>query len=240
MQTLFHHGSDDVSTCRCSRCGHRLPSADINVSADTALCRTCGSTYKFSELVAGGRFLSFDPSHPPEGVSFVQGADGTRVSATTRSAEAWILIPFMCVWSGFSLTMIYGSQIRKGTFNLGESVFGIPFVLGTILFGAHAAMRACGRVTVAWKDGECTVFSGVGSLGWTRKFRWSSVQNIVEDDATYLGPSRGARYRVIRIDVLNGARLRSIKFGALLSGERRQFIHQCIFSVLRSQGGLHQ
>lgn len=231
MQSLFQHGAASVSTCTCPRCGNRLPSADINVAADTALCRACGSTYKFSELVSGGSFLSFDPAHPPEGTAFRQDADGIRVSATARSAEAWFLVPFMCVWSGFSLSGIYGTQIRKGIFDLGSSLFGIPFLLGTLSLGAYAAMRVGGRVTVAWKGDECSVYTGVGPIGWMRRFRWSTVQQITEDDAAY-GPRGGAKYRLIRIDALNGPHVRSIKFGTLLSTERRQFL----LSVLRSRG----
>jgi hypothetical protein len=225
MHTLFQHGSAIVSTCTCPDCEGSLPSADIDFAAGTALCRECGSTHRISELVASGRCFSFDPSHPPKGVSFLQDADGIRVSATTRSAELWFLAPFVCVWSlGFS--RMSGTQIGKGVFDLSSPLFGIPIValiLGTLVF--------CGRVTVAWKGDECIVYSGVGPFGWTRKFRWSSVQKIMEDDSAYR-----ARYRVIRMDVLNGARLRSIKFGALLSRERRQ----CVLCALRSPGGMHQ
>lgn len=235
MQTLFQYGSAGVSACRCARCGNQLPSADINVGADTALCRACGATYKFSELVAGGNFYSFDPANPPEGASFRQDAEGTRVTGTTRSALAFFLVPFLCVWSGFSLTGIYGSQIRHGVFRLTESLFGIPFLLGTVLLGTQAAMMAAGQVVVFWNKDEGTVFSGVGPIGWMRKFRWSRVQSVTECDAAY-GPGRGRRYRVIRIDVLHDARVRSIRFGTLLSEERRQFL----LSVLRSQAALHR
>jgi hypothetical protein len=172
MHTQFQHGSAIVSTCTCPDCEGSLPSADINVVAGTALCRECGSTHKFSELVASGRFFSFDPFHPPNGVSFLQDADGIRVSATTRSAGAWFLAPFMCVWS-IGLSRIYG------VFDLSSPLFGIPivmFILGTLVF--------CGRVTVAWKGDECTVYSGVGPFGWTRKLRCSSIQMIMEDDSS--------------------------------------------------------
>jgi len=44
------------------------------------------------------------------------------------------VIPHVVVTSK-SLGGIYGSQIMKGKFVLGQSLFGIPFLLGTLVFG---------------------------------------------------------------------------------------------------------
>jgi hypothetical protein len=229
LQTLFKYGSADVSTCSCSRCGNRLPSTDINVRADAALCRRCGAAFRFSELLQGGGFPAFDLSHPPQGASFQAGPNGFVASAHTRSSQAWFLVPFMLVWSGFSLDGIYVSQFQKGRFDLGQSLLGIPFILGTILLGTQAIMYACGRVSVARNADEGSVFQGVGPCGWTRRFRWLDVESVVEGDASY-GPRGGPAYRLIMLNFRSGRRL-SLNFGTLLSDERRWFL----ISVLRSQ-----
>ena len=54
--------------------------------------------------------------------------DTVSLGATTRSPIAFFLVPFMCVWSGGSLGGVYGSQVLNGEFDLGISLFGIPFI----------------------------------------------------------------------------------------------------------------
>ena len=65
---------------------------------------------------------------------------------------AFFLVPFMCVWSGGSLGGIYGSQFFQSKFDLSMSLFGIPFVLGTLLFGSFALMTVCGKVVVSIRE----------------------------------------------------------------------------------------
>src|SRR5581483_3482061 len=147
LQTLFSSGDPQVTTCSCSRCGSPLPAADINVAADVALCRQCGAAGRFSELVQN-KFHSLHLAYPPSGTSFQVVRGGFSAHATTRSAQAWFLVPFLMVWSGVSLNGIYGTQFRNGRFDPGASLFGLPFVAGTLLFGAQALMYVCGRIVV--------------------------------------------------------------------------------------------
>jgi len=229
LQTLFSHGVATVSTCACSRCGKPLPATDINVTADTALCRQCGTTFRFSELIDSGGYLTFDPANSPHGVSYQEFPGGFEARATTRSAEALFLIPFMCIWSGFSLFGIYGSQWQKGHFDLFQFLFGIPFVMGSIFLGSRAIMAAGGRVIVRRSGDEGTILQGIGPFVRSRRFRWSDVESIAEDDASH-GPYRGRTYRLISLALRSDPRL-TLKFGTLLSDERRWFL----ISVLRSQ-----
>lgn len=41
---------------------------------------------------------------------------------------------------------IYGKQIYEGEFDLKLSLFGLPFLLGTIVIGSFALLTLCGRV----------------------------------------------------------------------------------------------
>ena len=164
LQTLFNYGHADVSTCWCSRCGNRLPCADINVTADSALCRQCGAAHRFSELAQNGGFPVFDLSRPPQGTSFQAAIEGFVVCATTRSPEAWSLIPFLLVWSGFSLGGIYGSQFQKGEFDLAASLFGIPFVLGTFSLAAIKRYRGFVVRSMNTVSGGCPCRLALGNL----------------------------------------------------------------------------
>jgi hypothetical protein len=131
----------------------------------------------------------------------------------------------MCVWSGGSLGGIYGSQIVNGEFNLGMSLFGIPFVLGTLLFGSIALMTVCGKVVIATEDDDGRVFEGVGPIGWTRRFNWGSISAVEEDYPSYYHSGNIGKV----ISLVGQTRL---KFGAMLSDPRRYYLLQCLRSFL--------
>ena len=111
-----------------------------------------GEVFRLSSLVQATASGPVDLNEPPPGAWYQEDFDGFVVGATTRHPIAFILVPFMCVWSGFSLGGIYGSQIAQGRFNLFESLFGIPFIIGTLIFGSMALMSVCGKVIVRVRD----------------------------------------------------------------------------------------
>lgn len=226
FQTSFKQG--DGNGAACPRCGHSLPAEDINVGADTALCRSCGSIHAFSDLVHGSSH--FNISQPPSGVSVDQFANGFRASATTRAWYALFLVPFMCVWSGASLGGIYGSQIRSGKLNLAISLFGIPFILGTLLLGSQALMATFGRVAVIREGDDGAIFVGIGPLGWTRRFRWSEAVSAMEADtrSNYRGR---LPMQLISLKTVADGIPKTIRFGAQLSADRREFL----LALIRSQ-----
>lgn len=166
----------------CPACQVQIPTEQINVATDVAFCQTCEQATSISDQLAAGQDLTgFDLQAPPKGVWFEETYDGWKLGASTRSWAALFLVPFMCVWSGFSLGGIYGGQIIAGKFDLFHSLFGIPFVLGTLLFGSIAAMTVCGKVVISTSYDQGRVFTGVGPFGWTRKFDWASVTRIRKD-----------------------------------------------------------
>src|SRR5262249_16818358 len=64
---------------------------------------------------------------------------------------------------------------------LGLSLFGIPFVLGTLFLGSLALMTVFGR-TVVWVDGnQGYVFAGIGPFGRKRRFDWSLITEVYEE-----------------------------------------------------------
>jgi hypothetical protein len=50
---------------------------DVNVSTDLALCRGCGKTYSFSEIVRGSATDGPDLAAPPTGAWFEQFPRGS-------------------------------------------------------------------------------------------------------------------------------------------------------------------
>ncbi len=163
----------------CPKCRAEIPLEDVNVATDLALCRQCGQTWSYAELINDSKSPDFDSRTPPSGAWFREmPPGGFTVGVSTRSPVAFFLVPFMCVWSGFSLGGIYGTQFHKGQFNFGMSLFGIPFILGTLLFGSIAVMSVCGKVTVTVEGDNGVIFTGVGPIGWRRRFNWRNVSAI--------------------------------------------------------------
>lgn len=210
---------------RCPKCRVEIPLDDVNVAANIALCRRCEESFAFSELLEEQEAGPVDLNQPPKGAWFRRTPGGFEVGSTTRSAAALFLVPFMCVWSGASLGGIYGSQIMKGKFELGQSLFGIPFLLGTLLFGSIAVMAVVGKIVVRvdGKNGE--VFTGVGPIGWRRKFQRDDVTGVRRSQR------RGSKGQVSDQITIEGRK--TINFGAGMKTERMTFMLAALRQWLR-------
>src|SRR5512140_3460686 len=210
----------------CPQCRTPIPLEDINVSTDLALCRKCGQTWSYLETLEQRESAEVDLTRPPRGAWFRQSPPvWFEAGATTRSAAAFFLVPFMCVWSGFSLGGIYGSQIVKGHFNLGMSLFGIPFLLGTILFGSIAVMTVCGKTTVRVTGDDAIAFTGFGPFGLRRRFKWSTVRSI-RCSQRFGRDGQSARQITIEAD-------RPINIGAGLKPERADYMVAALRRMMR-------
>lgn len=196
---------------QCPKCRRTVPADQVNVSMDLALCAACSEGFKVSESIDLDSVSAETLRNPPNGAWFRKEIDRIIVGASTRSPAAFLFVPFMCVWSGGSLSGIYGRQIISGEFNLTSSLFGIPFILGSILLAAQALMTICGKVEVSIGR-TSSVFVGIGRLGRTHSFDWSSIQTIREEQPD---GNQGAI-------VLQGKE--RLKFGTLLNQKRRHFV----------------
>lgn len=174
----------------CPGCGLPIPASEVAPSAGLAVCRSCDKSFGLEACMSaapiGSRFQPL-PTDPPRGVRAEELMDGFRLTLSTRSAAAFFLIPFMMVWSGFSLGGIYGTQIWKGEFNLTMSLFGIPFVLGTLIFGSFAMMSAFGKVVLEVRNGLLLHRVGFLALFWTRRRDWTAFERAELRETTRRG-----------------------------------------------------
>jgi hypothetical protein len=200
----------------CPNCRQVLAGNDLNVGTDIARCPRCDEVFVLSLLVQASVSGPVDRNDPPRGAWYQPEFNGFVVGATTRHPIAFFLVPFMCVWSGFSLGGIYGSQIVQGKLNLAMSLFGIPFVVGTLFFGSFALMAVCGKVVVRVCDCDGVVFTGIGPLGWRRPFNFLEVTNVRVEP--YLSGSTQHSMTV----VLDGPH--KLRFGSGLTEARRDFV----------------
>ncbi|MGO9201951.1 MAG: hypothetical protein ACLQM8_15595 [Limisphaerales bacterium] len=201
----------------CPKCRTEIPLEDINVAKDIALCRQCSQTYSFAELSQDSGVADVDTSRPPKGAWYKSQGIESEVGARTRSWAALFLAPFALVWSGLSLGGIYGSQAAKGRFDLRMSLFGIPFVIGTLILVPITLMTVFGKVVVRSSGDQGCVFTGVGPFGWSRRFRWGEIGAV--RSTTTRWQQNG---RFMPLIELEGPK--PIRFGSQLSEARRQFM----------------
>lgn len=195
------------------------------MQTDIAHCQSCGFVFRISEYLTSDDNDEFDIDHPPPGAWIRRGMHELVIGATTRHPIAFFLVPFMIIWSGGALGGIYGSQIFSGEFNPLMSLFGIPFILGSIIFWSFALMAVAGKVEVTLYDDGGTIFTGVGGIGITKRFTWDEISTVKERYTNFRYPgSYGTAL------LLEGKR--RITLGGALNEARRYYVLKAIQQVL--------
>ena len=170
-----------MRTYDCPKCGKRVGMEDINVSADILLCKACGETSRFSEVVDRERADELGPDDsavlsrpPPKHLKMVvdpESIEGRTTFVFRRfDRMVFFLIPFTAVWGGLSMYGIYVRQFLDHTFRLGESLFGLPFLIGTLVLLATCLYGLFGRQVLTLARGKGRYWRGVGPVGWGRDF----------------------------------------------------------------------
>lgn len=204
----------------CPLCQRAIPPEQVNMSADKGYCPSCDQPFALSDTGDGdpGRDDSRLLETPPGGTWIRQELEGTVIGASTRSAGAFFLVPFVLAWGGGSLGGIYGSQLLRGEFDLLKSLFGLPFLAGTVFLSILTLMAVAGRIEILTGRGAC-LFVGVGPLGWRRPFEWAQVTAIRNE-----GPDprqRGGQSGKLRIEFKEGLPL---TVGVGLPPARQRFL----------------
>jgi hypothetical protein len=208
---------------RCPLCQAEISIEDVNVATDLALCRSCGKTSAFSVVSSSTGIRLANLDNPPRWIRVDEELlGGTTIVYRKRSPVLFFLIPFTLVWSGGSIGGIYVTQLVRGKFDLSQSLFGLPFLAGTVVLLAVIAFLLLGRWAITLRDGEGTVFVGVGGLGWTRHFRYGR-DTLVSLRATSLKVNGVPQQGIL---VRNGNE--DFVFGALLKDEAKQYVGAAI------------
>ena len=207
------------STVICGECSRSIPNDKINITTDLAHCDNCGAISKLSELVQkrDARRRSIHDFDKPAGVTFEETLGGFRLTTSTRSTSAFFLIPFTLVWSGFSVGILYGTQIMSGEFNLVFSLFGIPFLLGSIGLFYASLMAIAGKIVVEADGQRGRIFKGIGPFGRTKHFDWAEIDSVSEGLSG--SHTNGKEHSEI---ILEGRK--RITFGDTLSDEKRFYV----------------
>lgn len=191
----------------CPKCGAEVPLSDINVSADLMLCKSCGETSSFAEAVneVGDESVLVKP--PPKHLRIetdpMDPERRTTITYKKISPLALFFVPFTCVWAGFSMMGIYGSQIIKGEFNLEQSLFGIPFLIGSTVLVCASLFMLFGKRVLELKGGEAKYFAGVFGIGLRKRFHYDCQTKVSRGAAAM--QQRGQTIEEIQISPSDGS-----------------------------------
>jgi hypothetical protein len=234
-------------TPTCPKCKGVIRADDVNVVTDVAFCRACNVSYALSEVAHGtGIDPNLDLSRPPKGAWQRASGLGTVIGASHRSLGGAIgALAFSLFWNGIvsvfvavalsSTLALLGlsgpSWFPKPIMNGGPMGWGItiflwcfltPFILiGVAMIAAFFSCLA-GRTEVFIRDWQGEIFTGVGPIGWRKKFKTEQVKNVRIEDKQWRdsdGDRRNSTH--ILIELTEG---KPLKFGSSLSNERRQFV----------------
>lgn len=158
-------------------------------------CPHCGNTVREDELVEVEDFASdvgmILSAPPPKHMTVNTEIDGIVPVTTIRyrrfSPIVIFLIPFTMFWSGMSMTGIYGSQIARHAFDLKLSLFGLPFLIGSIVLVSICLFGLFGKRVLTLSAGQGRYFTGIGPIGWTRRFTYNRATMVAEDESVAHG-----------------------------------------------------
>lgn len=215
---------------KCPNCESLVEVQQYQAHTDLRRCQHCNHIFKDSgaldsnsQIKSEDDFIEFDLNAPPKGTWFRYELNSLIVGASTRSVAAFFLVPFMIIWSGGSLGGIYGTQIYNNEFDLMLSLFGLPFLAGSILFWGVAIMAIAGKTELTLGKYNGTIFNGVGKIGFKKKFNWQDINGV---SMIY---SKGRNGRNVKTICLTAQK--DIKFGSTLKEERKYYLYRAIKSI---------
>ena len=234
-------------TPTCPKCGKVIPSEDVNVANDVAYCRACNLSHQLSALTQGTEVdADIDLNNPPAGAWHISDGTGSVIGATHRSLGAAIgALVFSLFWNGivsvFVLVALAGTLRNLGIplphwfpapnmngspMSVGMTIFLwlflTPFiVIGLVMIGAFLSSIG-GRTEVRMNNAEGVVFTGIGTVGYRRRFDASAVKEVRIDDRQWRD-SDGGRQRKTCI-VIETREGKQVKLGTMLTPERRKFV----------------
>lgn len=213
----------------CPNCGKTLPLEDVNMAQDVALCRACGYTGAFLAVSAVPQMTDEEMARPPKRVKLERGFDDA-LTITTRPKRTILLflVPFTAFWSGISMTGIYIVPLATGRFEWQLGLFGLPFLIGTLVLLGVILNVLLGRMTVTLTKGKVAV--GAHLLGWRR------IRELEcgKDTAVTIGKSGFRVNNVPQPEIALRSGGQELKFGAMgLSGDALTYVA----AVLRRAAG---
>jgi hypothetical protein len=247
------------SPSRCPACHADIASQDINITEGVAFCRSCHKLLRLKDVIASAddeALREAAKDEPPDGCW--ASDDGTEIiiGASARSLGGALgALAVTLFWNGivsvFVVVAIAGTLLHTigfipnwfpspnvnggptSSMSLGMTIFLwiflTPFILvGLGMFGAFLVCVG-GRTEVRIRDDVGTVFTGIGPLGWNRRFSPSLVRRVALEDHRWRdsdGDPQRRQQVVIEADKV-------LRFGTMLTEERRRFLAGMLMNELK-------
>ncbi len=157
----------------------------------------------------------------PAGINYSEAPDGFSIECSTRSAEAFLLIPFATLWSGIVLGSFSGA-ITRDAFEISSLLFGIFALVASAFLLRDALMSVAGQVCFELQGDTLHYFSGIQPIGKTRAYDWTAIDSVSEqidsivkrrkkrwaiyldgNERAVVGPALSAPHRYFVVQVLN-------------------------------------
>ena len=214
----------------CPHCGVTVALDDVDVPRDTAHCRACGETSSLALLCDIAGLAAVDLTQPPRRVRVRTDPRGSaRIECRRVLPAVRIVAPFTLLAGGGALWLIYDRSCAGGVFDIARFLLVIPFTIIAVVLLCITVYTLFGRWVITLAPGRGTVFTGVGPLGWRRRFeydRHSHVSVQPTDDKVNDEPLTG---------VVVHAGTKRLAFGTLLSDEAKRFVAAVVRdSILKS------
>ncbi len=201
----------------CPDCGLPIEVADLAPAQGVAVCRFCEKPHALTACQEAIPFeqRNITPEQAlPKGVTLEETMDGFRLILSARSCMAFFFVPFTMVWAGGSLGGIYGTQIAKGEFNLIMSLFGLPFLAGSLLLVFITIMAVAGRYVVERVGGRLLIRAGALGIYRTRSAAWEDILSCRLTEVTRSGRNSYTTTYQVELTVEGGKPLTLVNSGA--------------------------
>lgn len=242
-------------TPTCPKCRREIPADDINVGKDVAFCRNCNLAHPLSELNRGAELdAGVDFNRPPAGTWHRKDALGLNIGASHRSlGMALGTLAVSLFWNGIVSVFVLlatastlqhfgiaqpswfpAPKMNGGAMGVGMTIFLwlflTPFItIGLIMIVAFLSALG-GRTEVRLGNSEGVIFTGIGPLGWRRRFDSRNVKHVRIDDQRWRD-SDGDRRRKTQI-VIETREGKQLKLAGSLPEERRKFLAAALRKAL--------
>jgi hypothetical protein len=231
-------------TPACPRCKQVIPSEDVNVANDIAFCRKCNLSHRLSALTLGTVVdENVDVNQPPAGTWFLREGNAVVIGSTHRSPGQVFGLLFFCLfWNGIVSVFVcfaLASTLRhlgvpmpqwfptlKGSvmpigLTLFVWLFLTPFIaIGLVLVTTFLSCLA-GRTELRVDNGQGTLFTGIGALGFRKRFLTSDVRDVRIEDRRWRDSDGDSRRKTQIVIETAG---KAVIFGSMLTDERRRFV----------------
>lgn len=202
---------------------------DVNVAADMAMCRACGYSGPFLKRETVPEISDEEMARPPKRIT-LRREFGDALSILIRP-KRWVLvflIPFTALWSGVSMTGIYIAPLLGGNFDWKMGLFGLPFLLGTVVLVTTILFYLVGRTVITLSKGRVRIHSGFFGFGRTRNFECGPDTQV----SLQLSNVRVNNVQQREIVLTSGGR--KMKFGAMMLDDGAR---EYVAAVLRRASG---